>query len=162
MLTTDPCWEDEHPSSSFSIPASTTFAFKLFEKDILKCLPFVIALSWASLVAQWCRIHLSVQEMWIRSLGQEDPLEKEMATHSSILAWEIPWTEDPGRLQSMGSQRVRHDLVTKPPPQQNNFISLFSILVISVFLKLRESLRRIKEVQDIPAFMALKAILKRY
>ena len=113
-------------------------------------------------MAQWYRIHLSVQEMWIRSLGQEDPLEKEMATHSSILAWEIPWTEDPGRLQSMGSQRVRHDLVTKQPPQQNNFISLFSILVISVFLKLRESLQRIKEVQDIPAFMALKAILKRY
>ena len=49
------------------------------------------------------------QEMWFPSLGQEDPLEKEMATHSSILACEIPWTEEPGRLQSMGSQRVRHD-----------------------------------------------------
>ena len=50
--------------------------------------------------------------MWetrVRSLGQEDPLEKEMATHSSIRAWKIPWTEEPGRLQSMGSQRVRHD-----------------------------------------------------
>ena len=50
--------------------------------------------------------------MWetrVRSLGQEDPLEKEMATHSSIHAWKIPWTEEPGRLQSMGSQRVRHD-----------------------------------------------------
>ena len=46
---------------------------------------------------------------WVRSLGQEDPLEKEMATHSSILAWKIPWTEEPGRLQSMGSQRVGHD-----------------------------------------------------
>ena len=44
------------------------------------------------------------QEMWAQSLGQEDPLEKEMATHSSILAWEIPWTEEPGGLQSMGSQ----------------------------------------------------------
>ena len=43
---------------------------------------------------------------WIRSLGQEDPLEKEMATHYSILAWEIPWTEEPGRLQSMGLQRI--------------------------------------------------------
>ena len=49
------------------------------------------------------------QETWVRSLGQEDPLEKEMATHSSILAWKIPWTEKPGRLQSVGSQRVRHD-----------------------------------------------------
>ena len=46
-------------------------------------------------------------------LGQEDPLEKEMAAHSSILAWEIPWTEEPGRLQSMGSQRVRQDSATK-------------------------------------------------
>ena len=54
-----------------------------------------------------------MQETWVRSPGQEDPLEKEMATHSSILAWEIPWTEDPGRLQSMGSQRVRHDLATE-------------------------------------------------
>ena len=49
------------------------------------------------------------QEMWFPSLGQEDPLEKEMATHSSILACEIPWTEEPVRLQSMGSQRVRQD-----------------------------------------------------
>ena len=47
--------------------------------------------------------------LWVRSLHQEDPLEKEMATHSSIHAWEIPWTEESGRLQSMGSQRVRHD-----------------------------------------------------
>ena len=48
-----------------------------------------------------------------QSLGQEDPLEKEMATHSSTLTWETPWTEEPGGLQSMGSQRVGHDLMTK-------------------------------------------------
>ena len=48
-------------------------------------------------------------EMWVQSLGQEDPLEKEMATHSSIHAWKIPWTEEPGGLQPMGSQRVGHD-----------------------------------------------------
>ena len=54
--------------------------------------------------------HLStMQETQVQSLGQEDPLEKEMATHSSILAWKIPWTEEPSRLQSMGSQRVGHD-----------------------------------------------------
>ena len=47
--------------------------------------------------------------MQVQSLGQEDPLGKGMATHSSILAWEIPWTEEPGRLQHMGSQRIRHD-----------------------------------------------------
>ena len=51
----------------------------------------------------------AMQETWVRSLDQEDPLEKEMATHSSILAWKIPWMEEPGGLQSMGSQRVRHD-----------------------------------------------------
>ena len=49
------------------------------------------------------------QETWVRSLGRKDPLEKEMATHSSILAWKIPWTEEPGWVQSMRSQRVRHD-----------------------------------------------------
>ena len=51
----------------------------------------------------------AMQETWVQSLGQEDPLEKEIATHSSILAWRIPWTEEPGGLQSVGSQRVRHD-----------------------------------------------------
>ena len=50
-----------------------------------------------------------MQETWVRFLGLEDPLEKEMATHSSTLAWKIPWMEEPGRLQSMGSQRVRHN-----------------------------------------------------
>ena len=52
-----------------------------------------------------------MRETQVQSLGQEDPLEKEMATHSSILAWRIPWTEEPGGLQSMGSQRVGHDRV---------------------------------------------------
>ena len=51
----------------------------------------------------------TMQELWVRSLGQEDPLEKRMATHSSILAWRIPWTEEPGGPQYMGLQRVRHD-----------------------------------------------------
>ena len=53
------------------------------------------------------------QETWVQSLGQEGPLEKEVATHSRIFAWEIPWTEEPGRLQSMWSQRVGHDWVTE-------------------------------------------------
>ena len=58
--------------------------------------------------------------MWetqVRSLGREDPLEEEMATHLSILAWEIPWTEEPGRLQFIGHKRVGHDLETKQQPQ---------------------------------------------
>ena len=64
---------------------------------------------WGSLVALKVKNLPAVQETWVQSLGWEDPLGKEMATHSSILAWIIPWTEEPGGLQSMGSQRVRHD-----------------------------------------------------
>ena len=67
---------------------------------------------WASLVAQLVKNLPAVQETWVQSLGQEDPLEEKMATHSSILAWRIPWIEGPGGLQSMGSQRVRNDYVT--------------------------------------------------
>ena len=55
----------------------------------------------------------AMHETWVPSLGWEDPLEKEMATHSSILVWKMPCTEEPGRLQSMGSERVGHDLGTK-------------------------------------------------
>ena len=66
----------------------------------------------AYLVAQRLKRVPPMQETWVQSLGQEDPLEKEMVTHSSILAWRIPWMEEPGRLQSMGSQRVGHDWVT--------------------------------------------------
>ena len=68
----------------------------------------------------------AVQEMWVQSLCWEDPLEKEMATHSSILAWEIPWTGEPGGLPSMGLQRVRHDLETKE--QQNNITRLLKMV----------------------------------
>ena len=63
----------------------------------------------ASLVAQMVKRLSAMQETRVPSLGWEDPLEKEMAAHSSILAWEIPWTAEPGRLPSMGLQRVRHD-----------------------------------------------------
>ena len=63
----------------------------------------------ASYVAQWQRILLPMQEMCVPSLAQEDPLEKEMATHSSILTWETPWTEETGGLQLDMSQRVGHD-----------------------------------------------------
>ena len=64
---------------------------------------------WASLVAQMVKCLPAMPETYVRSLGWEDPLEKEMATHSTILAWKIPWTEEPGRLQSMGFQRVGHN-----------------------------------------------------
>ena len=62
-----------------------------------------------SLVSQAVKRLSTMQETWVRSLGQEDPLEKEMAIHSSTIAWKIPWTEELGRLQSMGLQRVGHD-----------------------------------------------------
>ena len=63
----------------------------------------------ASQVAQRLKRLPAMRETWVRSLGWEDVLEKEVATHSSILAWKIQWTEEPGRLPSMGSQRVGHD-----------------------------------------------------
>ena len=63
----------------------------------------------ASLVAQKVKRLPAIREIRVRFLGQEDPLEKEMAIHSSTLAWKIPWMEEPDRLQSMGSQRVGHD-----------------------------------------------------
>ena len=66
-------------------------------------------LTFHSLVAQMVKHLLTMWETWVQSLGREDLLEKEMATHSSILAWKIAWTEEPGRLQSMGLQRVGHD-----------------------------------------------------
>ena len=74
----------------------------------------------------------AMQETWVRSLGWEDPLKKEMATHSGILAWEIPWTEEPGRLQSMRLQRVGHD--------QKIFHSVkYLIICSSLFQGIRES-----------------------
>ena len=78
---------------------------KFKKTDVIK---FTLLIK-ASLVAQTVKSLLARWETWVRSLGQEDLLEKEMATHSSIIAWRIPWMEEPGRLQSMGWQRVEHD-----------------------------------------------------
>ena len=65
----------------------------------------------------------AMQEMWVRSLGWEDPLEKEIVIHSSILAWEISWTEEPDGLQSIGSQRVGRDLVTEKQVPLSTFVT---------------------------------------
>ena len=81
----------------------------------------------AFLVVQSVKNLPAMKEMQFPTQGQEDPLEQEMTTHSSILAWKIPWTEEPGRLQSMGSQRVRHDLATKPPHQN---VDMYSWLIL--------------------------------
>ena len=85
-------------------------------------------LSWlrASLVTQKLKRLPLMRETWVWSLGQEDPLEKEMATHSSILAWRIPWTEKPGGLQSMGSQRVRHNWETNTHIYNNTCLKWFN------------------------------------
>ena len=88
----------------------------------------IIYIIWASLVAQRLRYLPAMWETRVRSLGQEDPLEKEMATHSSIFAWRIPWMEEPGGLQSTGSQRVGHDWA-------ESFITDMNILInISWFM----------------------------
>ena len=73
---------------------------------------FCLCLKWASWIAQQVKNSPAMQEtqeIWVQSLGQEDPLEEGMATHSSISAWRVPWTEESGGLQFMGSQRVKHD-----------------------------------------------------
>ena len=69
-----------------------------------------------------------MQETWIQSLGWEDPLEKEMATHSSILAWKNPWTEEPSGLQSMGSQRVGHDCSNLACMHINTNVDIYYVL----------------------------------
>ena len=76
---------------------------------IKNLLTLILDTSLSSLVAQRVKLLPAMQETWVPSLGQEDPLEKEMATHSSTLACKIPWTEEPGGLQSMGLRRVGHD-----------------------------------------------------
>ena len=70
---------------------------------------FPTTIKGTSLVAQMVKRLSTMQETWVQSLGWEGPLEKEMAIHSSTIAWKIPWTEEPGRLHSMGSQGVGHD-----------------------------------------------------
>ena len=95
---------DSVKPSSFSHPWMNTFGF------VLNCSILV----WrASVMTQQVKSPPTVQETQVQSLVWEDPLEKEMATHSSTLAWEVPWTEEPGGLQSVGSQRVRHDWMTE-------------------------------------------------
>ena len=92
----------------------------------------------ASLVAKVVKNLPAMWETQVRSLGWEDPMKKGMATHSSILAWEIPWTEEPGGLQSMGSQRVRHDRATNTLTYVffNSFHQCFVIFIVQLFFLL--------------------------
>ena len=102
-------WQSVQKSCSWWLrsvsPASHSYAPGGSDQSVQQVTPVF-------LVAQMVECLPAVQETWVRPLGQEDPLEKGKATHSSILAWRIPWTEEPGGLQSVGSQRVRHNWAT--------------------------------------------------
>ena len=89
-----------------------------------------------SLVAQTVKRLSTMWETWVQSLGWEDPLEKEMAIHSSTIAWKISWTEEPGRLQSMGSQRVGHDWVTSHSHSECHIIGIMWYVAFSYHLAL--------------------------
>ena len=114
-----PGWLNNWCENLGILTSNSTFFLSQRERDFLYYFSFFVCFSfffflsglqcwWASLVAQKVKRLPTIRETRVRSLGQEDPLEKAMATHSSTLAWKIPWTEKPGRLQSMGSQRVGH------------------------------------------------------
>ena len=102
--------------SLFLVSTSMLFPYVMEQAGYLSEAPFIRAvihsINWTSLVAQMVKHLPAVQETWVWSLGWEDPLEKGMASHASTLAWAILWIEEPGRLQSMGLQRVRHDWKT--------------------------------------------------
>ena len=112
------CTSPKHPVSCIEPGLATHFIHDILHVSM----PFsqifppspskYIFMQRTSLVAQTVKHLPTMWETWVQSLGREDFLEKEMATHSSILAWKIPWTEEPGRLQSMGSQRVGHNWAT--------------------------------------------------
>ena len=94
----------------------------------------------ASLVVQTVNNLPAMQETWVWSLGQEDPLEKGKATHSNILAWRTPWTEEPGGLQPTGSQRVGHDWATNPFTRAINIFTIFlSLWTFSFGVKNQEN-----------------------
>ena len=114
-----------------SLPISISFPYIYLHLHIRR----------VSLMVQIVNNLPTVQETWVQSLGQEDPLEKGMATQSSILAWRIPWTEEPGGLQSTGSQRVGHDWATNTLytgkkiffPKRANIKSLFALYQLYLF-----------------------------
>ena len=113
------------------------YKLSMFVAFFIQCciIRFIYIVVWASLVAQRLKCLPPMRETGVRSLGKEDPLEKEMATHSSILAWRIPWMEKPGRLQSTGSQRVRHDFTIHYMWDYNIFLRMYSAEEILWHLK---------------------------
>ena len=108
------------------------------------------------LVAQRVKCLPAMRETWVRSLGWEDPLEKEMATHSSTLVWKIPWMEKPGRLQSTGSQRVRHGWATSLS------FSLIALVPFSSPLCIWERNRCSKSLNDLPEVSRLVSVKAKF
>ena len=106
------CSSEQLQHTNSSQPDTNTSAY-CGSRVVLHVLTGTTSRIWASQVALVVKNPPAMQETWVQSLGWEDPLEKGMATHSSILAWRIPWTEEPGGLQSMGLQRVGPDWVTE-------------------------------------------------
>ena len=102
----------------------------------VSCLQFCKSLRRTSLVAQMVKHLPTMQESWVWSLGQEDPLEKEMVTHSGTLAWKIPWTKEYGRLLSMGSQRVGYEDMTEQLHLSFFFLRRVSINSFKYLVKL--------------------------
>ena len=113
LFTEQPLWRLKVGPCHLGCVSSPTF--------FISACPYPVWCVWAYLVAQTVKNLPAVQETGVRSLGWEDPLEKGMVTHSSVLAWRIPWTEEPGGLYSMGSCRVRH----------NEHLTLFSLSDVS-------------------------------
>ena len=130
----------------------------------LVLLLYLLFLYWdfPSLVAQTVKYLIAVQEPWFRSLGQEDLPEKEMEVHSSNLAWEITWTEEPGGLQSMGSQRVGQDWATDTFTL-SFFCELFCLFVSSMFVSVHWnifmfSLKFLSDISNICVMLALVSV----
>ena len=116
-----------------------------------------IYIAGASLVAQRVKRLPAMQETWVQSLGQEDPLKKEMTIHSSTVAWKIPWIEKPGRLQSMGSQRVGHDWATS---LHFHVLSTYSRLKSSLYQIYRQYFIKSQIFSHLPKFIFLDIFLK--
>ena len=111
-------WTDHANSWAYRHPLQRGVIFFIITSFFYWCLVILIDLRG---LPQWLSGKESMQEMWVQSLGAEDPLEKEMAIHSSILAWRIPWTEEPGELQTMGSQRVSRTRLKRLRMQCNDW-----------------------------------------
>ena len=117
-----------------------------------------------SLVAQMIKHLPTMQETQVQSLGRRDLLEKEIATHSSILAWKTPWTEEPGRLQSMGSQRVIHNWVTSLIFNDRgiiyNVLRMNSFYSKSIYDKIQEFLKKRKRLKYLEKHASKKYIIR--